>query len=289
MEHEPTMNDNEPTEHYFKLGDIATGTIEAKPEQEARLDEVTERLADGEFHRALSGTSLAKCIDGRHDENQPIEAANSAGGSYSHVVMRALTGDAKTMFVELEKATFDDLHDRGVALGVHTDTHAHGEKSGCGADDRLPEVFAKIAENGSEIRALAEEILGRPIDNTTHEKLIANAAARTDFGTGAGNFEAAKEAGAEVETLEGDHNEVVAVINLRRDTTLDREALAVEFPDHQAFNVDAWAFAKAAELTAESDEQALENIVALTYYNLATSAVLTGSNMRVVLLSDGVK
>jgi hypothetical protein len=77
----------------------------------------------------------------------------------------------------------------------------------------------------------------------------------------------------------------VAVINKRQDTTLDRNALAAEFgSDYQAFNVDAWAFEEAARVTSLSDEEVKQKIAAMTFYNLATTLVLAGSKMRVVVI-----
>lgn len=280
--------ENERAVEFFELGAAATGTIEARPDQAEYLDELTERVGSGEFHKTLTEASLAKCIDGRLDTSTPIDAANSAGGSYSHVVAEALMHDAATPFVELETRVFNQLRDQAIALGVHTDTHAHGDKSGCGADDRLPEIFAKISDQQEAVRQMAEVTLGQIIDDEMHRKLVENAANRSDFGTGAGNLRAAKDAGAAVETLEGDHNEVLSVINLRGNTTLDREALAAEFPDHQVFNIDAWAFMQAAEATAADDTEALEKIVALTYYNFATALVLAGPSMRVTILKNDV-
>lgn len=284
MEHE-TMND-EPSPVYFELGNVATGTIEAHQDQIERLEELTERAANGEFHIALHEQSLAKCIDGRRDQHAPIEAANSAGGSYSHVVAHALMHDASAPFAQLETQVFNDLSSKHVFLGVHSDTHANDEKSGCGANDRLRDVFTKLVDQQEAIRQTAEVILGQYIEDDMHDSLISNAKKRDDFGSGVENFQVAKQAGATTETLEGDHKEVLSVINLRGGTTLDRETLATEFSDHQIFNIDAWAFMRAAEQTEESDLAVYKKIVALTYFNLATAMVLAGPSMRVAILKD---
>lgn len=49
----------------FPTLDIAEGTIEARADQQERLDELTDRLAAGEFHQAVAGSVPSKCIDGR--------------------------------------------------------------------------------------------------------------------------------------------------------------------------------------------------------------------------------
>lgn len=69
--------------------DIAEGAIEAQDNQIERLDEVTQRLADGEFHVAVDGSIPSKCIDGRPGARGL--APNAAGGSESLMVADDLT------------------------------------------------------------------------------------------------------------------------------------------------------------------------------------------------------
>lgn len=282
---EPRMHDDLMTTKNQELVG-ATGTIEAGAEQQERLDEFTERVGSGEFHVATDKTSLCKCIDGRSCEHA-VEGLNSAGGSLSYVVADDLTTRrfAGDTFQETVDNTFEVLRGQGQETGGHTDTHAAGEKSGCGANDRLPEIYAKIVTRGDTIRETAEAILGSEIDEKTHELIVQNAAARSDFGTGAETLATMRRDGAAIETLEGDHNEVLAVINLQRDTTLDRATIRTEFGDaYQAFNVDAWAFSEAAETIALSENEAAQKLTALVYYNLATAHVLCGPGMRVSVL-----
>lgn len=284
---EPHMYDDlMMTKNYQEL-DGATGMIEAGAEQQERLEEFTERVGSGEFHVSTEKTSLCKCIDGRSCQHA-LTGPNSAGGSLSYVVADDLTTKrfAGMDFAATIDNTFEVLRGQDQEIGVHNDTHAAGEKSGCGANDRLPEIYAKIAGDGGAIRDTAEAILGGTIDETTHELIVASASARSDFDTGAATLETMRRDGAAVETLEGDHNEVAAIINLRKGTTLDRAALNAEFGDtYQAFNVDAWAFQEAAETTSLSEDEATQKLTALTYYNIATALVLCGPKMRVIVAS----
>lgn len=90
------------------------------------------------------------------------------------------------------------------------------------------------------------------------------------------------------EELQGAHNEVVAIVNMRPGTTLDRGKLVEKYgSDYQAFNVDAWAFETAArELynDAISDDEVQDFVVAMTYYNIATAITLCGPNMRIIMM-----
>lgn len=284
---EPRMHDDlKVAKDYQELAG-ATGVIEAGSSQVERLDEVTERLLSGEFHVKTNETSLCKCIDGRMADRGAVEGLNSAGGSLSYVVADDLTTKrfAGDSFAEAIDNTLEVLRGQGQAVGAHTDSHAAGEKSGCGANDRLSEIYAKMVEENETIRAAAAEILGQDIDDQTHELIYKNAAERTDFANGAANLITMKTDGAQVEKLEGNHHEVLAVINFQPGTTLDRAALKTEFGDnYQAFNIDAHGFEKAAHTISINEQEKQQKIVALTYYNLATAHVLCGPSMRVGVL-----
>lgn len=269
--------------------DIAEGAIEARIEQQERLDEVVERLASGEFHVAVEGTIPCKCIDGRHGANGL--APNAAGGSETLMVADDLTtkrfADESGTTLAHYRNVLDVLQGEGYLVGGHNDNHAHGEASGCGANDKLPLIYGFISRCGDEVRALTES-LGLTVSDDLHQMLVNNAGARTQFSAGAELLSALEEAAGpeSIDNLVDGHNEVAAVINMRPGTTLDREALAAEFgPDYQAFNVDAWSFAEAAQAISLSQEEADEKVVAMVYYNLATAGVLCGKNMRVIVRS----
>lgn len=283
---EPRMYDTMKTpKNYQELTD-GTGTIEADETQQERLDEATERVSSGEFHIATPEAAFCKCIDGRPCEHA-LEGLNSSGGSLSYVVADDLTTKRfnGATFSETIDTTFSVLKEKGVKLGVHTDTHADDEKSGCGANDRLAEIYTAITSSAEALRAMTENILGNKIDDTTHQMIVENAAARSDFGSGAGNLSRATKDGAAVEKLEGGHREVAAIINLRDGTTFDRAAMRREFGDnYQVFNVDAHGFKTAAETISETDEEVNQKVVALAYYNIATALVLCGPKMRVCIL-----
>lgn len=271
----------------YLLLDHAQGAIEASAEQQERLDEVTELLAQGEFHKLVEGYGVCKCIDGRSGGYGIYP--NVAGGTETLLVADDLTtkrfATESGTTADAYGALIDHLDAQRDIVGGHTDDHAHGEMSGCGANDKLDKIYKFIANSGDVLYDLADK-LGVVVDDETHEMIVANAAARTEFSTGAELLDVLKEAEEpHIEELLGAHNEVVAVINTIPDTSLDRTALTAKFgTEYQAFNVDAWAFEIAAQKISNDEDEVTAKVAAMAYYNLATAHVLCGKNMRVVVL-----
>lgn len=289
---------------YMELA-FAEGKIEAGPDQQERLDEITERVGSGEFHRDIDWDAefwglamlLARCVDGRIPEGgaNPL-APNSAGGTETLFVADDLTTkrfaseDGTTLggYKNIVKALKDTY-----VLGGHTGSHAHDQMSDCGANDKLNLIYAYMANHGDVLRDITAK-LGIEVSNDDHKLIVGNAAARTQFSDGADLLKTLEDNAPEefVDNLHGDHREVVAAINMRKGTTLDRDALAAEFgPDYQSFNIDAWAFEEAAKVISFEGEDGKVNadevrqkVIAMAYYNLATTLVLVGKKMRVVVV-----
>ena len=274
----------------FKL-EAAFGGIQAE-EITPELAGLIEKLNAGEYHKACSGEIVRKCIDGRSasEADGSIEGPNSAGGTIGLLVADDLTtrryasadGDMSSAMTRL----VEDFQSRGLDVGVHADDHASGDGSGCGANDKLPVIYSAVLTQSADVRQLAESILGE-IDDATHDMIVNSAQERLSFSSGKDMRDSVVSVAGESasETLQGDHKEVVAIINLKPSTTLDRQALASDTDGNtQAFNVDAWAFeASVRAISSEdaTDEEIRAKVVALTYYNLATALVLCGPNMVV--------
>lgn len=283
----------------------ALGKIEARPDQQERFAEVVERVASGEMHRDIDWDAefwglemlLARCIDGRSPEEgaNPL-APNSAGGTETLFVADDLT---TKRFASPDGTTAGGYNNLVAALkdkyvvGGHTGSHAHDQMSDCGANDKLDLIYAYMANHGDVLRDFATK-LGIEISDDDHNLIVGNATARTQFSAGAELLATLKQNARQefVDNLHGNHNEVVAAVNMRKGTTLDRDALAAEFgPNYQAFNVDAWAFEDAAKAISFEDEngdfdndEVRQKVIAMAYYNLATTLVLVGGNMRVVVV-----
>lgn len=280
-----TSPELEQPKRYSYLGDRAAGKIEPRDDQMERLEEVTERLADGEFHVATTGRIPCGCVDGRCGcEPKP----DAAGGSFTLWVMDDLVQgryDSDTV-ASGYKAMLTDLKQRGVPIGGHDGPHRNDEKSDCGACDRHQEIYEFMVQNADYLRDVAAS-LGAETTDDTHQRITSKAAERTTFSRGAELASALTDVGGDesVDHLRGEHNEVVAVLNFRYGTTLDRDALEAEFGDnYEAFNFDVWTFEAAARAVAQDEADVQAMVQAAIYYNLATGHVLGGQTLRVVVL-----
>lgn len=283
----------QPLAQEFLLLEGAEGKIQKTETQDIEVvDELTEDIGAGAFNVETFKLLPCKCIDGRTCIH-PTEGPNAAGGTETIFVADDLTtkryaaadgsvaGSMKRLIEELQK----DVK----PVGGHSDNKPDKpeDASGCGANDKLPEIYDLMVRKADVIKDYAEKILGFAIDDETeHQLIIGNAKARTSFSSGKEVLETFKDnPGADHEELDGGHKEVVAAINFREGTSLSRELLAQKYgPDYQAFNVDAWSFQHAAEATSETADEVRKKVIAMTYYNVATALVLCGPEMRIVLV-----
>ncbi|PID99431.1 hypothetical protein CSA80_01570 [Candidatus Saccharibacteria bacterium] len=284
-EHMPEVN----------LGDSAEGLIQPNDDQAARFPEIKGRILSGDFHEPVDSSIVSGCIDGRCGSKSP--RASSAGGTISLMVARDLTRDYKDGFkttAELMRKTIETLDGRGHPIGDHVDDHAEGEKTGCGANDNLARIYRVIAQKGGAIRQLARELGFDELvdDDEVCERIEQAAADRFAFSEPVELIEAIKETPkATIETLHGDHNEAVIVVNTRPGTTLYHQLMADELggEEFEAFDVDAWAFEDSARAVADNPDDAAEvsaKTTALLYYNFATALALCGPNMPIVVLRE---
>lgn len=278
---------------FIELGSAAIGTIEARSHQQQRLDEMTQRLGRGEFHKQITNgvTIPARCVDGRSlKEGVHPLAPNAAGGSESLFVADDLTmhrfGNSHESTLSDYTKTLEALKEAGYEVGGHTDVHANAPMSGCGANDKLPQIYEYIARHGDTIKTVLGT-LGVEVTDATHRLIVHNAGVRSEYSSGAALLKTlrAKAHNDFIDILDGVHNEVAAVINKHPGTTLDRQALKEVFgPEYQAFNVDVWSFAEAARVISLTPEEVAQKEIAMLYYNLATTFVLAGPKMRVIVL-----
>lgn len=242
----------------------------------------------GEFHVPTEHRIVCGCIDGRCGATVK---PNSAGGTETLMVADDLTNkqfrgnDESTVSAYRNVVNF--LSKAGYPVGGHDDDHAAGDASGCGANDKLSAIYEMMVRKEDYIRELAAAY-GIAVDHETHALITKNAANRSSFSTGAQIKSELNEvtAGA-YDHLRGAHKEVVAVLNTKFGTSLDRDALNQEFgDDYQAFNIDVWAFEESANVisTSNNSEESRQKVVAMAYYNFATALVLCGPNMRVITL-----
>lgn len=277
-----------------KLGDGAIGTIEASLDQQEKLAEMNERLASGEFLRAVDHFMVCGCIDGRCGDQL---RASSAGGTISLLVADDLTtrrfSAGKNTKQALESVAMH-LKEQDLPVGGHDDDHAIPPATGCGANDKLADIYYIMQQSSDQVKALAEAILETPIDVSVHQQLMDNVdlrLAEDNFSPSVELRQTLKDAQAGcVDTLRGEHGEKSILVNTRPNTTLSHDALAEEYgPDFGAFCVDAWALEPSAQSIAGNPEDADDvyaKVLAMVYFNAATGLKLCGPNMPVVKTVD---
>lgn len=275
-----------------RLGEAATGTID--PETRGVASEVIQDAAEclhgDEFFVRTDLLLPCQCVDGRHRADGSCEPApNAAGGSESAVIADALTtqrlmNTSDTVATHAAKvfATLGDYE-----IGGHRDVaHADSEKSGCGANDKLGLILAKITDESSAIRAFLT-VRGIAVTGTLHTSIVERASELVDRDYAATAGEAVTQVtethDGMVELLDGPHNEAILVVNTAEGTTLDRAKFREEFGDDvEAFNVDVWALQHMAEATSITTDEITPKFVAALYYNVATALTLAGPSVRVV-------
>lgn len=287
-----------------ELGDNAVGGIGPDP-----------RIATGEITREeVEAFAKALATDEFYTKVGELRP-NAAGGTFSLVIADALTtgrfmqpGDTAATHAERLYQWLEDNADtpenrkvipnqcidgRPVApgsvpspalIGGHDSTHG---KDDCGAQKKLPNIIAFIAEHGTVLRDMTIGA-GVAVDDETHSLIVANAtdllqggyvseglALRAAFTNVAGEASVAK--------LFGEHGEVVGRRNADPTITLDRMRLSETYGTRlEAFNEDAGVFPAAAKVISVTEKEAAQKLVALEYYNTATTLVLADPSLRII-------
>jgi hypothetical protein len=269
---------------------LAEGTIQASETQQERLDQVTVELAKGTFHIPTTATIPSGCKDGRDTSDGITPKPDSAGGTLSFFVADDLTSQRFATDTHTTADAFQSvlsyLTQNGYEVGGHSDDLDHPAQSGCGANDRLNEIYDFIVRHGKDLQDIARS-LGVDMADDIVDQIMTRASVRTDFSTGQEILSCLETVDADhVDHLIGKHKEVAAVLNTRAGTTLDRVALAKEFgTDYQSFNVDIWTFEKAARIIATDEEDYQAKFAAFVFYNLSTAHVLGGKELRIIVLN----
>lgn len=215
-----------------------------------------------------------------------------------------------------------------LTFGAHTGSHAEGEKCGCGAIDLTPEINHNIVKMESNIISTLQVVYGNEGFETNRDAITAalnvykamdseyeiyNANKqeapenqRPNYYADAGGIKTKKlldKEGALIAELEGEHKEIIVILNDVEDTTFSqpefekllKRQLGEAVPDielPQAFAVDVWRGRRYAEHAANiavengwaddrefARQQAYADFLIRT---LATSGTLTAGDQPVV-------
>lgn len=238
----------------------------------------------------------AKRVFHRHDngeiqeKNRSLHRSKVFGGGPTKTAA-ALVGLGKNSTKSVN-GVFDEaittLKMKEIPFGAHTDDHAHGENSGCGAIDKAPQIFSNAIKYENQIR----ETIGLiGIDTDSLDKVYNNFKnfADTIEGqsySGSAVMDKVVDSGVIVKELEGSHEEVAIVLNTVEGHTVDQDFIR-ELSDGQAqvFATDIHRLEQIANELFDDPAEQKQALLSMVVYTLATAATLTKGDLPVYVVS----
>ncbi|TAK58766.1 hypothetical protein EPO14_02995 [Patescibacteria group bacterium] len=289
-----------------------TGSISRKAHQSER---VTGALQEIPHYFVMADTDAPeRCIDGRPKVKKgarghlqemhlgPQTPGGTPAMTLAYRIMNAGTLPEGKKFCDDLKDTIGLCKKHGISFGGHIDDHNHGFNCGCGAIDKIPEIFKKILEPEFKESASVylKAILGERFDADVMQSLIGRA---DELNAQNGNYLEQTADGdylfrkKVIETLEteatnvqpveeliGDHREIALVVNLVPGSTFDRDAFTkAQGSEVQAFNYDFWVSEDFANKLFKSEKKRTEFLTIRAMLGIATAMVLTDGSMELIL------
>ena len=181
------------------------------------------------------------CVDGRKGSPGGIYL-QALGGSYHLVTLNwLLSGGRASEYKKIQQESFFKLKRNNYRVSVHRGSHAHeGERSDCGFADNNGAIIKTLGERSEEVwQWLTEVEPDLEQDKAIWDNVIRLVKRAEVDGLPKGEDlikQAVDGYQADLQTLEGEHQEIAAVVNLRQNTTLDVD----RNQETQAFNLDLW-------------------------------------------------
>ena len=207
------------------------------------------------------------CVDGRKGKRQtvfekPIEGpyVQSLGGSLHPAVLNWILVKPQYMFDQVVNTTFNTLKiEKGYRIGLHTGHHADNqEKSDCGFADNLGKIIERLKSEEKEIWEMLINADPSLTEDKNEWKVIIDKLSQvntSDLPNGHSLiYKNTTDHHADIQKLEGEHQEIAAVVNTKPNTTLDVDSNQKT----QAFNLDLWwVLEQAKELGIEETKAKL--------------------------------
>ncbi len=202
-------------------------------ERASALPSETTRFPLPFIEKPLEGNEPARCVDGRASLESP-QGPQMLGGSLLPVFIKAIATDTEFNGKNIQSG-FATLQNRGFTTGVHRGGHAHDDISDCGFADKMLVILGTAVDNQAEIRRrLTDAVDNHSLDEAYLR--LDNYSEKNIKITGEALIQSAQQAGAAVETVQGDHSEEVAFVNLKPRVTFDTQAANQR--GQQGFNLD---------------------------------------------------
>ncbi len=252
------------------------------------------------------------CADGRTTRTN---GASAIGGSFSMVMADSL-GPRRFYDEEISAKDhalnlYENLKINGFPVGGHDDDHSAFPSCGCGGEDKLDfhdtrqlSILGYLCNNSEDIKKTLEslvdsktgESLGINIYDDEHEVIVNNALtihqrtkSNSPYVTNGNDLRAAMietVGDRSVETLAGEHKEVLALLDLREGGfVLDRNELSNRYNQlMQAFYINVASLNIGASVIYDKAVDISLAYKAALYYNVAATAVLAGPSLRILTL-----
>lgn len=280
---------------------LATGEIKQED-----VDALVDDVRAGKYSKRTDVAEVTKCGDGR-GSSEPIAGTQGFGGSAGIAKSLRIAGVMGEGFTAAEdvSAFVKERTTRSKASGGHrADTHGNPDSCGCGECDGAQDAAKLVVEAPDRVEGftttLSEALGVQDRFEITAEKveaefagIVSNYAFLVEsdyFADGPAMINAIDEADPEntnIEILDGDHKEVLWVINTVENTTIDREKLVADY-EKKGINVfweDQWAIEAELSEYCETDEQMNTAVVADLARRISTADNLTKTDLKVVILS----
>jgi hypothetical protein len=183
-----------------------------------------------------------------------------------------------------------------IALAAKFDLGSNRLSTGCGADDRLPEIIQNIQNNVSTVKAMTNQLveplapdikeLEIKLSETASQILLNDWDPSLPFNIlSESNKRSIEVLKCTKEHLHG-HEEVALVVNYQDETTLDRDSLVEQY-DIQVFDVDMWYVERIARALArgpEAVEQYSSLLNALAAFQVGTYITLSNGSQLLITI-----
>lgn len=249
------------------------------------------------------GRGVHRVLERGKEHSKSLNRPKVFGGG-SAMAMAMLIGlgkyQGKTL-LDLFAAAITQLQERFASFGAHTDTHAGGASSGCGAIDKAPAVIANAGTFKAEI---TQTIQALGVDTTGLDKIFehyqhfAERLNDQDY-AGAKVMDRVVQSGKVVKELADDHREMYIVLNATHGYTVNQNLIR-EMSDGkvQVFAVDMWRLQELVrklypiDLThSEADQEKMHLTQQTAFlselvYTLAVAATLTKGDLPVYAVNS---
>jgi len=230
--------------------------------------------------KKLTGNEPPRCVDGRPDPKSP-QGPQMLGGSLHPLVLKAIISNSN-FDASAVQVGFQKLKEK-FPIGVHWGAHRHEGKSDCGFGDRLVDILQTAKDNKEEILTRLKNIYNKEgIDTdslaSSYEIIYCYDLSKIKI-TGEELIQWSIENGAQSESLQGDHGEKIAFVNLKTGTTLDTQDINKQ--GNQAFNLDLWAATEQTQALTSASTEILRDLSLILYQ--ATEMVLVEQKGKLAL------